>query len=541
MREEMDIIAAYQLVGTYRGAAEICGTTHKTVRRVVERVEAGGERPVRAPRPANYEAVRELVAAAVAAGHGRASAKRLLPKARAAGYTGSDRNFRRLVAEEKQRFRRANGRGRRPAVWSPGEHLVIDWGVIAGVHIFCAVLAWSRVRFVRFAADEKQETTLGMLAECFEVLGGVPRVVLADRMGCLKGGAVANRVVPTSEYVRFATHYRFRPDFCQGHDPESKGIVENLVGYGKDDLLRPLLIELALAGSNGSVDTESQLRAVATVLGDLPAANEQAVAWCAQVNSVVHSETCAVPDQRLLTEREVLAPLPSLRPSIGPAPVTRKVDKLSTIRLGSARYSVPTRLRGCQVAVVADGPRVIIADPASGEVYAQHPLTAPGGASILDEHYGGPRATTPARAVRPKTVAEKDFCALGRVAEEFIAGAAAAGHTRLGPELAELNTLRAAHGDQAMIAALERAVAFRRWKATDVRSILAAGAGTPTPRQVGDALVIELPVFAPRSLAEYAPTTRCAADTPNVVKHTDVATDSPIQGALFDTGQEVSS
>ena len=29
----MDIIAAYQLVGTYRGAAAICGTTHKTVKR----------------------------------------------------------------------------------------------------------------------------------------------------------------------------------------------------------------------------------------------------------------------------------------------------------------------------------------------------------------------------------------------------------------------------------------------------------------------------------------------------------------------------
>ena len=28
----------------------------------------------------------------------------------------------------------------RPASWSPGEHLVIDWGVIAGVHVFCAVL-----------------------------------------------------------------------------------------------------------------------------------------------------------------------------------------------------------------------------------------------------------------------------------------------------------------------------------------------------------------------------------------------------------------
>lgn len=30
MREELDIITAYQKVGTYRGAADICGTTHKT-------------------------------------------------------------------------------------------------------------------------------------------------------------------------------------------------------------------------------------------------------------------------------------------------------------------------------------------------------------------------------------------------------------------------------------------------------------------------------------------------------------------------------
>ena len=40
-RERMNIIAAYQEVGTYRGAADICGTTHKTVKRVIERAEAG--------------------------------------------------------------------------------------------------------------------------------------------------------------------------------------------------------------------------------------------------------------------------------------------------------------------------------------------------------------------------------------------------------------------------------------------------------------------------------------------------------------------
>ena len=70
--------------------------------------------------------------------------------------------------------------------------MVIDWGSEGPLHVFCAVLAWSRWRFVRFAADERAETTLAMLAECFEMAGGVPKVVLADRMGCLKGGVVAN-------------------------------------------------------------------------------------------------------------------------------------------------------------------------------------------------------------------------------------------------------------------------------------------------------------------------------------------------------------
>ena len=227
---------------------------------------------------------------------GRISAKRLLPAARAAGYDGSDRNFRRLVAQEKAKYRQrqAIAAVRRPAVWSPGEHLVIDWGVLGGLHVFCAVLAWSRVRFVRFADDERAETTLGLLAECFEALGGVPKVVLADRMGCLKGGVVADVVVPTPDYVRFATHYRFRPDFCHAKDPQSKGIVENLVGYAKRDLMVPLGAQLAA----WSIST---------------LANTAAAAWCAEVNAAAHSEIAAVPARAARRGRgALLAPLPSL-------------------------------------------------------------------------------------------------------------------------------------------------------------------------------------------------------------------------------------
>jgi transposase len=341
----MDVIAAYRDVGTYRGAAAICGTTHKTVRRIIEAHEAataGTPLPPRSVRPRNYDAVVDLVAERVRKSHGRISAKRLLPAARVAGYDGSARNFRRLVAQAKSDWRAGQARsgGRRPAVWSPGETLVIDWGeeVVAGrkVQVFCAVLAWSRFRFVRFAADQQQATTLGLLAECFETLGGVSKVVLADRMGCLKGAVVANVVVPAPDYVRLAAHYRFRPDFCSAADPESKGIVEHLVGYAKDDLLVPL--ELA---------DDPWAEGIAGL-------NAAATAWCAEVNAAVHSEICAVPDQRLESERALLGELPSLRLQVGPRPITRKVDKLSCVRFGSARYSVPNALIGSTVTVLVD-------------------------------------------------------------------------------------------------------------------------------------------------------------------------------------------
>ena len=422
--------------------------------------------------------MRGLVKAKVAKTQGRITAKRLLPEARAAGYAGSARNFRRLVADAKRAWRAEHHRGRRPAVWSPGETLVIDWGSEAGLHVFCAVAAWSRWRFVRFATDERAETTL-LLAECLEELGAVPKVVLADRMACLKGGVVANVVVPTSDYVRFAAHYGFKPDFCEAADPESKGIVEHLVGYAKSDLVVPQELHV----------------------GDVAGANAAAASWCEEVNSVVHSEICAVPAERVMAEREVMAPLPSLRARIG-RPTLRKVDRLSCVQLGSARYSVPTRLIGRQVEVAVIDGQVLVAD--DGELVAVHAVVAPGEASILDDHYGSTRPATPRRAVRPKTTAEKAFCALGPAAESWLKGAAAAGVTKLGAELEVLASLEAAHGRDALVAALEPAVAFGRWRAADVRSILAVGAAVPTPTAADDALVIPLPHVPTRPLAAYA-------------------------------------
>ena len=203
--------------------------------------------------------------------------------------------------------------------------MVFDWADVgAGLHLFCAVLAWSRWRFVAFATNERSSTTLGFLAEALQECGGVPGKLLTDRMACLKGGVVANVVIPTPDFIRLAGHYGFTPDFCHAEDPESKGIVENLVGYAQRDLVVPLLTDADLAGRPVGVD----------------AANAAAKIWCAEVNAQLHSEIAAVPD-RLLVERNVLRPLPSLRLDIGPPPVTRRHRNTTVVPARRGRLRTP--------------------------------------------------------------------------------------------------------------------------------------------------------------------------------------------------------
>jgi hypothetical protein len=235
-------------------------------------------------------------------------------------------------------------------------------------------------------------------------------------------------------------------------------------------------------------------------VSDLVSANAKGLGWCNEVNAVVHSEICAVPFERLEKERELMGVLPSLRAQIGKLAV-RKVDRLSCVRFGSARYSVPNVHIGRQVELVAQDGRVLVVF--LGEIVATHDLVAPGETSVLDEHYGGPRPL-PTRAVRPKTPTEKAFCALGPVAESFIKGAAAHGMTSLKGDLDELAQMEAAHGKEVLLAALERAVAFSRFRAHDVRSIIAAGTGVARPAAPGQALIVELPLVPTRSLSDYA-------------------------------------
>jgi hypothetical protein len=160
---------------------------------------------------------------------------------------------------------------------------------------------------------------------------------------------------------------------------------------------------------------------------------------------------------------------------------------------------VPKSLVGECVEVVAHEQQVVIRH--AGAEVVRHDPVGPG-----EVAFGGlaDPDRRPTRGIRPRTAAEIAFLGLGPTAETFLRTAAAAGTLRLEHELAAIVELVPVWSREAVIKALGRATRFRRFKAADVRAILEAGRGLPTPVRAGQQLALELPEVPVRSLSAYA-------------------------------------
>lgn len=191
------------------------------------------------------------------------------------------------------------------------------------------------------------------------------------------------------------------------------------------------------------------------------------------MNAREHRETRRPPVEFLAEERRRLHPLPD-EPYTVAFGVTRIVDEESTIRFGSARYSVPHKLVGERVWVRVDGEELVVAHvgPAGASEAARHRLTTPGNPRIDPAHY--PERTTDPLRPRPKPASREEaaFLDLGPGAERWLILAAASGAERIRTKIRRATELAALVGADQVDRALGLAAEAGRFADGDLESIV---------------------------------------------------------------------
>jgi len=115
-----------------------------------------------------------------------------------------------------------------------------QWRCRSGLllYIFAAVLSASRYKYVIFQDHPFQTLeVIEHLLACFEYIGGVPEELVIDQDHLLVVSENAGDLIYTREFQVFIEEQSLEMYVCRKADPESKGKVENLIKYIKQNFL----------------------------------------------------------------------------------------------------------------------------------------------------------------------------------------------------------------------------------------------------------------------------------------------------------------
>lgn len=460
----MKILDAYDLTGSLRDAGELAGCSPNTVKRYVERRDAGGELDRAVQRPQLIDEYLDKVEEWVERSHGKVRADVAHEKLLALGYAGSERTTRRAVAKVKKAYRGGHVRVHRPWVTEPGMWLQYDYGdgpVVDGVKtvLFVAWLAWSRFRVVLALRDKTMPSVFAALDQTFRRLGGVPTYVLTDNEKTVTTEHIAGIAVRNPQLVGFAEHYSVVVHTCVPADPASKGGTESSVKISKADLVPK---DTNLLGEYGS-------------FAEFEAACE---AFCEKVNIRTHRVTKRAPAQMLAEERARLHPVPAVAHTVAFGTTRQVPANTPMVTFESGQYSVPHPLLGQSVWVrthgVGDDEHVVIVHVGlDGPVeVARHSRATPGTPRIDDAHFPAQPAGALDRRPRARNAAEAEFLDLGEGARLWLVEAAAAGTPRMRVKMTEALALAKLFDPVEVDWALGHAAMHGRFAESDLSSIL---------------------------------------------------------------------
>jgi len=256
----------------------------------------------------------------------------------------------------------------------PGEQMLVDFGQQRCndglvVHFICLLLRFSRLLVV-FAQDHRfnAEEACRAIYRAFVKTGGRPRELVIDQDAVFVATETYGEVIETRVFGDFIKEQDLRLWVCNKADPESKGPVENAVGFVKKNYF-----------------SARDISAIEQVTRTMPS-------WLERKNKRIHQATFLVPATVFsMIEKQALS---SLLPSIHEVSpvnlIAQDIGSTPYILYKSSRYSLPREMCYTQAFYKVIGEKLYVYDATRKHVCTHEIDPNKGSVKRLPEHVAEP-------------------------------------------------------------------------------------------------------------------------------------------------------
>ncbi|MHB1126938.1 MAG: IS21 family transposase [Bacillota bacterium] len=241
-------------------------------------------------------------------------------------------------------------------------------GNLVKLQFISFVLSHSRYKYVEWLNRPFKTADVILAHEnAFAYFGGMTKEIVYDQDHLILVSENSGDLILTHEFANYTAKRKFKIYMCRKQDPESKGRIENVVGYVKKNFARY------------------------RTYYNLDRLNEDCLAWLERTgNGKIHNTTKKKPAEVYALEKQHLRPVLE-KINIGYTnSITRDVRKDNTVWYNGNRYSVPLgtyesgRKKSVKVEVIDD--MLVINDQETGELI-RYPLCKEKGKLITNNNH----------------------------------------------------------------------------------------------------------------------------------------------------------
>jgi len=229
------------------------------------------------------------------------------------------------------------------------------------VYFFVMMLSRSRMKYVHFTdIPFTTRTAIDAHEEAFKFFEGIPQEVVYDQDRLFLIDENLGDLLLTQEFKNYVFEQTFRVHFCRKADPQSKGKVENVVKFVKNNFLYGRLFY------------------------DVQTLQSQVMGWLQRTgNGMAHTTIRKIPLEQWAIEKQYLAQWVTVK--ILPAFIMRFVRLDNTIAYAGNFYSVPqgTFKKDAMVMLWLNNNELHIHDDQQ-KFLCKHPLASGKGSKLIN-------------------------------------------------------------------------------------------------------------------------------------------------------------